>query len=65
MRFAFAAAEKRPKKLLTVVTKSNSLRNGMVLWDEVALVSYFCLVLFISAMRLNADSNRKSRRSSR
>lgn len=37
MRFEFAAARARPRKLLTVVTKSNSLRNGMVLWDEVAL----------------------------
>jgi len=37
MRFAFAQAQSRPRKLLTVVTKSNSLRNGMVLWDEVAL----------------------------
>ncbi len=37
MRFAFAAAQARPRKLLTMVTKSNSLRNGMVLWDEVAL----------------------------
>ncbi|KAH7409644.1 isocitrate/isopropylmalate dehydrogenase [Cadophora sp. MPI-SDFR-AT-0126] len=37
MRFAFAMAQKRPRKLLTVVTKSNSMRNGMVLWDEVAL----------------------------
>lgn len=36
MRFAFSAAQARPRKLLTVVTKSNSLRNGMVLWDEVA-----------------------------
>jgi isocitrate/isopropylmalate dehydrogenase len=37
MRFAFSAAQQRPRKLLTVVTKSNSMRNGMVLWDEVAL----------------------------
>ncbi|PVH87196.1 isocitrate/isopropylmalate dehydrogenase [Cadophora sp. DSE1049] len=37
MRFAFETAQSRPRKLLTVVTKSNSMRNGMVLWDEVAL----------------------------
>ncbi|CZR56507.1 related to isocitrate/isopropylmalate dehydrogenase [Phialocephala subalpina] len=37
MRFAFSAAQARPRKLLTVVTKSNSMRNGMVLRDEVAL----------------------------
>jgi isocitrate/isopropylmalate dehydrogenase len=37
MRFAFETARSRPRKLLTVVTKSNSMRNGMVLWDEVAL----------------------------
>lgn len=36
MRFAFETARSRPAKLLTVVTKSNSMRNGMVLWDEVA-----------------------------
>jgi isocitrate/isopropylmalate dehydrogenase len=36
MRFAFQSAQKRPRKLLTVVTKSNAQRNGMVLWDEVA-----------------------------
>lgn len=36
MRFAFETASKRERKLLTVVTKSNAQRNGMVLWDEVA-----------------------------
>ncbi|TID19459.1 tartrate dehydrogenase/decarboxylase ttuC [Venturia nashicola] len=36
MRFAFQTAQKRPRKKLTVVTKSNAQRNGMVLWDEVA-----------------------------
>ncbi|KAJ9646427.1 hypothetical protein H2199_002476 [Coniosporium tulheliwenetii] len=36
MRFAFETAQSRPRKLLTVVTKSNAQRNGMVLWDEVA-----------------------------
>lgn len=36
MRFAFETARSRPRKLLTVVSKSNAQRNGMVLWDEVA-----------------------------
>ena len=38
MRFAFETAQSRPRKLLTVVTKSNAMRNGMVLWDEVAAI---------------------------
>jgi isocitrate/isopropylmalate dehydrogenase len=37
MRIAFTAAKARPRKHLIVVTKSNSMRNGMVLWDEVVL----------------------------
>jgi tartrate dehydrogenase/decarboxylase/D-malate dehydrogenase len=36
MRFAFALARSRPRKLLTVVTKSNAQRNGLVMWDEIA-----------------------------
>jgi tartrate dehydrogenase/decarboxylase/D-malate dehydrogenase len=36
MRFAFDTARLRPAKHLTVVTKSNAQRFGMVLWDEVA-----------------------------
>jgi tartrate dehydrogenase/decarboxylase/D-malate dehydrogenase len=34
-RFAFDLASKRPRKHLTLVTKSNAQRHGMVLWDEV------------------------------
>jgi tartrate dehydrogenase/decarboxylase / D-malate dehydrogenase len=37
MRFAFRLAQSRPRKLLTVVTKSNAQRHGMVMWDEIAL----------------------------
>lgn len=36
MRFAFETAQSRPRKKLTVVTKSNAQRNGMVFWDRVA-----------------------------
>jgi tartrate dehydrogenase/decarboxylase/D-malate dehydrogenase len=36
MRFAFQTARSRPRKRLTVVTKSNAQRHGMVLWDEIA-----------------------------
>ena len=32
MRFAFKLARSRPRKLLTVVTKSNAQRHGMVMW---------------------------------
>ena len=34
-RFAFELARERPRKHLTLVTKSNAQRHGMVLWDEV------------------------------
>ncbi|WP_060509158.1 tartrate dehydrogenase [Pseudomonas sp. NBRC 111124] len=34
-RFAFELARTRPAKHLTLVTKSNAQRHGMVLWDEV------------------------------
>ena len=37
MRFAFKLAQARPRKLLTVVTKSNAQRYAMVMWDEVAV----------------------------
>ncbi len=36
IRFAFEIARSRPRKQLTIVTKSNAQRHGMVLWDEVA-----------------------------
>ena len=35
-RFAFEIARSRPRKLLTLVTKSNAQRHGMVMWDEIA-----------------------------
>jgi tartrate dehydrogenase/decarboxylase / D-malate dehydrogenase len=37
MRFAFKLAQSRPRKQLTVVTKSNAQRHAMVMWDEIAL----------------------------
>ncbi len=36
MRYAFKLAQSRPRKLLTVVTKSNAQRHAMVMWDEIA-----------------------------
>ena len=36
MRYAFEAARARPRRHLTVVTKSNAQRHGMVFWDEIA-----------------------------
>ena len=34
-RFAFEIARSRPRKSLTLVTKSNAQRHGMVMWDEI------------------------------
>jgi tartrate dehydrogenase/decarboxylase/D-malate dehydrogenase len=36
MRYAFRLAQSRPRRLLTVVTKSNAQRHAMVMWDEIA-----------------------------
>jgi tartrate dehydrogenase/decarboxylase/D-malate dehydrogenase len=35
MTYAFTLAERRPRRKLTSVTKSNAMQYGMVLWDEV------------------------------
>jgi tartrate dehydrogenase/decarboxylase/D-malate dehydrogenase len=35
-RFAFKLARSRPRKHLTVITKSNAQRHAMVMWDEIA-----------------------------
>ena len=37
MRFAFRLAQSRPRKQLTVITKSNAQRHAMVMWDEIAV----------------------------
>lgn len=37
MRYAFKLAQSRPRKHLTVVTKSNAQRHAMVMWDEIAV----------------------------
>ncbi len=36
MRYAFRIAQSCPRKFLTVVTKSNAQRHGMVMWDDIA-----------------------------
>ena len=36
MHYAFKLAQSRPRKLLTVITKSNAQRHAMVMWDEIA-----------------------------
>ena len=35
-RFAFKLAQSRPRRHLTVITKSNAQRHAMVMWDEIA-----------------------------
>ncbi|MGQ2922814.1 MAG: tartrate dehydrogenase [Hydrogenophaga sp.] len=37
MRFAFSLARSRPRRQLTVITKSNAQRHAMVMWDEIAV----------------------------
>ena len=36
IRYAFELARSRPRRQLTVVTKSNAQRHAMVMWDEIA-----------------------------
>ncbi len=36
IRYAFKLAQSRPRKQLSVVTKSNAQRHAMVMWDEIA-----------------------------
>jgi tartrate dehydrogenase/decarboxylase/D-malate dehydrogenase len=36
LRFGFRLAQTRPRKLLTVITKSNAQRHAMVMWDQIA-----------------------------
>ena len=36
LRFAFRLAQSRPRKHLTVVTKSDAQRHAMVMWDQIA-----------------------------
>lgn len=35
-RYAFRLAQSRPRKHLTVITKSNAQRHAMVMWDQIA-----------------------------
>ena len=36
LRYAFRLAQARPRRQLTVVTKSNAQRHAMVMWDQIA-----------------------------
>ena len=48
-RFACDLALSRPRRLLTIVTKSNAQRHGMVLWDQV------CREVIAGYPELNTD----------
>ncbi len=37
LRYAFELAASRPRRHLTVITKSNAQRHAMVMWDEIAV----------------------------
>ena len=37
LKFAFRLARSRPRKRLTLITKSNAQRHAMVMWDEIAV----------------------------
>jgi tartrate dehydrogenase/decarboxylase/D-malate dehydrogenase len=37
LRYAFRLAQSRPRKRLTVVSKSNAQRHAMVMWDEITI----------------------------
>ena len=66
MRFAFELARSRPRKLLTVVTKSNAQRYGMVLWDEIArgvsadFPDVTCDKMLVDAMTVRMTLNPRS-----
>jgi tartrate dehydrogenase/decarboxylase / D-malate dehydrogenase len=67
MRFAFRLAQSRPRKLLTVVTKSNAQRHAMVMWDEIAtqIAAEFKDVtwdkMLVDAMTMRMVMNRSTR----
>src|SRR3984893_8870459 len=37
LKFAFRLAQSRPRKRLTLITKSNAQRHAMVMWDQIAV----------------------------
>ncbi|KAK5049317.1 hypothetical protein LTR84_004246 [Exophiala bonariae] len=66
MRFAFETARSRDRKKLTLVTKSNAQRYGMVLWDRVfeSLQSEYpeisCDKMLVDAMTVRMVQNPRS-----